>query len=255
MRFSLLLELARRDFSERYAGSVLGMLWALLLPLVMIFIYTVIFARVMGAKLPGIGSAYSYGIYLIAGTLPWNAFANTVSRCAGLFSDRKGIISKVPVSLASLPLYIVLAESVTFVLSLGIYVLFLSFSGIRLPGAIFWVPFILAVQQIFAYALGLLLATFSVFLRDLREVIGIVIQLWFWFTPIVYTPAILPERLKPLLLWNPAYLFVSAYQDIFFHGVVPNSLHLVSLTVLGHGLLLLALRVLRGLEKDVRDFL
>lgn len=71
MRRSLLLELARRDFSERYAGSVSGLLWALLLPLVMIFIYTVIFSRVMGAKLPGIGSTYSYGIYLIAGVVPW----------------------------------------------------------------------------------------------------------------------------------------------------------------------------------------
>ena len=255
MRFSLLLELARRDFSERYAGSVLGMLWALLLPLVMIFIYTVIFSRVMGAKLPGIGSTYSYGVYLIAGVVPWTAFANTVSRSCTAFVDKKHLISKISISLPSFPFYIVLSETFSFMITMVLYMIFLLVIGIPMTWSLLWAPAVFAVQQIFAYALGLLLATLTVFLRDLREIVGIVIQLWFWFTPIVYTANIIPDAFKSLLHLNPAYIFVGAFQNIFFHSVPPDFKSLIVLTILGHVLLLVGYLLFKKLERDVRDFL
>lgn len=255
MRFSLIVELVRRDFSERYAGSFLGATWNLISPAVMIFIYTVIFSRVMGAKMPGVNSTYSFGVYLMAGILPWNAFTNTLNRSAGVFLDKKNIISKMPVSLAALPLYVVLSECVTFAIGYGLYLLFLLGAGIGIPRFALLLPFILAVQQILAYAMGLLLATFSVFIRDVREITGIVTQLWFWFTPLVYMPSILPERMANLLWWNPAYLFTHAYQNIFFYGIPPSTRGLIALTVLGHVLLAGAFWTFRKLERDVRDFL
>jgi lipopolysaccharide transport system permease protein len=255
MRMNLIVELARRDFTERYSGSLLGAAWNLIMPAVMIFIYTVIFSRVMGAKMPGVNSTYSFGIYLIAGVLPWNAFVNTLNRASGVFIDKKNIISKMPVSLATLPLYIVLSECITLCIGFGIYIFLLYMLGVGLPRFALLLPFIVAVQQIFAYALGLLLATLSVFLRDLREVTAVVTQIWFWFTPIVYMPSILPPRFARFLSLNPAYFFTHAYQDIFFHGTAPNMKLLILLTLLGHGTLLLAIWTLRRLEKDVRDFI
>ena len=254
MRTNLIFELAKRDFTERYSGSLLGAAWNLIMPAVMIFIYTVIFSRVMGARMPGVSSTYSFGIYLIAGVLPWNAFANTLNRSAGVFIDKKHIISKMPVSLATLPLYVVLSECVTLCIGFAIYFVILYWIGIGLPRFALLLPFIVVVQQIFAYALGLFLATLSVFLRDLREVTNVVTQIWFWFTPIVYMPSILPPRFAGLLFLNPAYCFTHAYQDIFFHGVAPNAKLLIALTLLGHGALLFSLWTLRRLEKDVRDF-
>ena len=96
MNLSLLIELTKRDFTERYSGSVLGVFWTFLWPLVNIFVYIVIFSQVMGARLQGSSSTYSYGIYLVAGILPWTAFANTVSRSATVLVDKKHIISKIP---------------------------------------------------------------------------------------------------------------------------------------------------------------
>lgn len=255
MRLSLLLELARRDFSERYAGSVLGLLWALLLPLVMIFIYTVIFSRVMGAKLPGIGSTYSYGIYLIAGVVPWTAFANTVSRSCTAFVDKKHLISKISISLPSFPFYIVLSETFSFIITMVLYMIFLLFIGIPLTWSVAWAPAVFAVQQIFAYALGLILATLTVFIRDLREIVGIVIQIWFWFTPIVYSANIVPAAFRPFLDLNPAYIFVGSFQNIFFHSAPPDFRGLILLTLLGHVLLLSGYLLFKKLERDVRDFL
>ena len=256
MRSNLILELAKRDFTERYAGSVLGVFWAFIWPLVMIAIYTLVFSRVMGAKLPGISSVYSYSIYLISGLLPWTAFTNTVTRASTVFLDKRHLISKVSMPLPRLPLYVVISETMTFLVSILFYLLFIVIAGTPLSlKLILIVPFVYAVQQIFAFSLGFLFATLSVFLRDLRELISIIMQLWFWFTPIVYVKDIMPELAQKLLMLNPALYFIDAYHQIFFFDQLPNFGQLIVLTIIGHLLLLMAYTFFKKLEKEVRDFL
>jgi lipopolysaccharide transport system permease protein len=248
-----LIELTKRDFVERYSGSVLGVFWSFIWPLVSIFIYIVIFSQVMSARLPGI--SYNYGIYLAAGLLPWTAFANTVSRTSTIFVDKKHIISKVHVPLSSLPIYIVMSESLTFLITLSIFLVFLLAMHVPLDRALIFLPFVYLVQQIFAFSLGFLIAVFHTFLRDLKEFTGILLQIWFWFTPIVYVLDILPDYLKGYLVLNPAFLFVEAYHDIFVFARTPNFIHLMALTFLGHGIWMAAYFIFKKLEKDIRDFL
>jgi lipopolysaccharide transport system permease protein len=255
LNLSLLIELTKRDFTERYSGSVLGVFWTFIWPLVNIFVYTVIFSQVMGARLQGSSSTYSYGIYLMAGILPWTAFANTVSRSSTAFVDKKHIISKIRISLTSLPLYIVMSESITFLITLGIYIAFLLATGAPIRKTIVFVPAIYLVQQIFAYSLGFLISIFHVFVRDLKEATTILLQIWFWFTPIVYLYDILPAFAKKLVVYNPAFLFVKSYQDIFVLNQVPNFMHLLELTVFAHLLLLAGYFLFKKMEKDIRDFI
>lgn len=256
MNISLLIELTKRDFTERYSGSVLGVFWTFIWPLVNIFVYTVIFSQVMGARLQGTSSnTYSYGIYLIAGILPWTAFANTVSRSATIFVDKKTIISKIKVSLPSLPLYIVMSESITFLITLSIYMVFLVITGTPLRKTLIFLPVIYLVQQIFAFSLGFLISIFHVFIRDLKEITGIVLQIWFWFTPIVYVYDILPVLAKQLVVFNPAFLFIKSYQNIFVLDQVPDFIHLIQLTILSHVVLLAGYIIFKKLERDIRDFL
>ena len=169
MNLSLLIELTKRDFTERYSGSVLGVFWTFLWPLVYIFVYIVIFSQIMGARLQGSSSTYSYGIYLVAGILPWTAFANTVSRSATVLVDKKHIISKIRVNLTSLPLYVVMSESITFLITLTIYVLFLIVTNAPVHKTVFLLPAVYLVQQIFAFSLGFLISIFHVFVRDLKD--------------------------------------------------------------------------------------
>jgi len=251
----LLIELTKRDFTERYSGSVLGVFWAFIWPLVNIIVYTVIFSQVMGVRLQGSSSTYSYGIYLVAGILPWTAFVNTVSRSATIFVDKKAIISKIRVSLPSLPLYIVMSESITFLITLFIYIVFLVLTGTPLRKTIILLPAIYLVQQIFAFSLGFLISIFHVFIRDLKEITGIVLQIWFWFTPIVYVYDILPAVAKKLVHMNPAFLFIKSYQDIFVLNQVPDSVNLLKLSVIAHLLLLAGYVIFKKLERDIRDFL
>ena len=255
MTISLLLELTKRDFTEKYSGSILGVLWAFIGPLVNIFIYVVIFSQIMGARLPGISSTFSYGSYLAAGIVPWAAFSNTIIRSSAIFVEKKGLISKIRVSLPFLPVYIVLSETLIFIITITIYLIFLVLIGHQFHHSVIFIPFVFIVQQIFAYSLGFFIAIFQVFIRDLREVTNIAIQLWFWFTPIVYIFDILPDFAKKFFIYNPAYLFIKAYHDVFIYGQMPDFNNLIMVTIIGHALLILGYFSYKRLEKDIRDFI
>ena len=257
MNVGLIIELTRRDFVERYSGSVLGVFWSFIWPFFNVFIYVVVFSKILGARLPGMSSAtYGYSIYLVAGLLPWMAFSNTIMRASTVFVEKKFIISKVRVSLPSLPLNIVLSESITFLIAMIPYVAVVMFSGINLWRALLFAPLVYAIQQLLAYSLGLIIAMLNVFVRDIKEIVGVGLQVWFWFTPIIYTQDILPEQARILLTdFNPAYYFINAYQRLFTWGQYPDFKMLIAVTVLAHGLLLVAYLMFKKLERDIRDFL
>ncbi len=255
LRPGLILELTKRDFTERFAGSTLGGLWALIWPLVNLMVYMIIFSKIMGARLPGQSNVYAYGVYLTSGLLPWLAFSGTFGRSAGIFIEKKQIISKLQVSLPSLLLYVALAETVTFVISMSFFGIFLALSGWSLTRHLLLVPFVYLVQQVLAFGLGLLCASLVVFVRDLKEVVGVVLQLWFWFTPIVYVKDVVPAWLQKAMMLNPAYIFADAYQKVFAYRTVPDLGSLVVMTFVAHVLVAGAYAVFRALEKDIRDFL
>lgn len=255
MNFSLVIELTKRDFIERYSGSALGFAWSFIYPLINILIYMIIFGSLMGARMPGTTSVWGYGIYLIVGLIPWTAFANTVTRSSTVFLEKKHIISKIRVDLPTLPLFIVLSETITFCVTFVIFLCMLLITGYVFTPLLLLIPVIYLIQQIFAYALGFFLAMFIVFLRDLKEVVAIIFQVWFWFTPIVYVFDIVPTIAQQVLIWNPMLAVVSGYHDIFVYQRMPSFFYL-SLVLIGSiALIVLDLVIFRKLEKDIRDFI
>lgn len=252
---SLVWELTKRDFSERFAGSLLGAVWALIWPLVNLLIYIVIFGKMMGGRLPGASNVYAYSVYLTVGLVPWAAFAGAISRCSNVFLEKKHLISKINISLPSLLIYIILSETVTFIFSMVFFFIFLLLTDYQFNLNIFLVPFIYYLQQLLTFGIGLLAATLTVFIRDVKEIVGVVLQFWFWFTPIIYVRDILPEVIEKILVFNPAYILVESYQRIFVFNDDPSYRSLMALTLLTHVLVMISYLIFRSLEKDVRDFL
>ena len=255
MNFSLIIELAKRDFTERYSGSGLGFIWSFIYPLINILIYMIIFGSLMGARLPGMSSVWGYGIYLISGLVPWTAFANAVTRSSTVFLDKKNIISKIHVDLPTLPLFIVLSETITFCVTFVIFLLILLITGFVFAPLLLLIPVVYLIQQVFAYALGFFLAMFVVFLRDLKEVVSIGFQIWFWFTPIVYIFEILPPLAQQILIWNPMLPVISAYHDIFVYQTMPSFYYLAIVLIISIILIVLDYVIFKKLEKDIRDFI
>jgi len=213
-----------REFRSRYMGSLLGSLWAILNPLALITIYTVIFSQVMRAKLPGIDDTMAYGLFVCAGLLPWLYFVELLNRFPNIFLEQAALLKKVNFPRITLPVIALCSSTINFLIIFSLFLLFLLVTG-RFPGWIVvgYLP-LLFIQQLFVVGLGVLLASVNVFFRDIGQFVGVIIQFWFWFTPIVYAAAMLPENFQKLLPLNPMTAFVQAYQGIIVYGRWPDLL-------------------------------
>ena len=127
MNYSLILNLARQDFTDRYAGSIFGIFWAFLHPLALISIYLLVFSKIMGSRLPGVSNIENFSVYLVCGLLPWIAFSNTIVRTTSVFQDKKHIISKIKLNLSALPSYVAVSEIITLVISFLIFLVYFLF--------------------------------------------------------------------------------------------------------------------------------
>lgn len=259
MNFPLLLHFVRQDLVDRHAASALGALWTLLLPLSNILIFTLVFSQIMGARLETMGMEYlgrfGYSVYLVTGLLAWICFSSTIARITSVYHEKAGLITKVRMSLFSLPIYVVISETLVYLISMGFFVIFLLLIDFTWNISWLWLPFVFLIQQILAYGLGLLFAILSVFLRDIKEIVNVGIQFWFWLTPIVYVSTIIPENFRAILAVNPIYHTTKAYRDILILGKNPDLIALGSVAMLGVLLLLSGLYLGKYLERDIRDFL
>lgn len=246
---------ARQTLLDPYRGSVLGVAWLYLQPLVLILIYTLVFSRFMGARLSGVTTPYAYSLYLVPGVLLWTAFANTLGGMVGIYQAKAHIIRKIPVNLVLMPLYIPLTEAINFIVAMIIFGLFCVAIG-HTPGVAWLLLIPICISTILlAYAFGLILAALSPFLPDLRPMTGISLQLLFWLTPIVYVADILPPWVASLLDYHPIYWGIRQAQSIVLYGSLSMPVQWLAQALLAVVLLVLAARTVKSLEKEIRDLL
>jgi lipopolysaccharide transport system permease protein len=212
----------KREFASRYLGTQLGPIWPVIHPLALIAIYTIVFAQLMRPRMPGHESPFAYSIYLTAGFLTWGLFGDLLGRSVGIFVQNAALLKKVNVHKLALPIIASLSALINAGILLACFLAFLAVSG-NLPG---WpllaiVP-VLAITGFFAMGLGLFLATINVFYRDVDQATSVVLQFWFWLTPIVYLDSALPAFARGILAWNPMWPLVRAAQAIFLENRFPE---------------------------------
>ena len=211
-----------REFHGKYRESLLGAFWSIANPLTMIVIYTVIFGNLMGNTLPGhAGSRYAFSIYLCAGVITWNLFSEMLNRLNNVFLDNGNLIKKSNFPRVCLPVIVTISALINFGILMAIYAVFLLVTN-HWPGwsLLAFVP-LLALQILFAIGLGVFLGTLNVFFRDVGQFTGVVLQFWFWLTPVVYTWPSLPESARTVLQYNPMKPLIQGYQQIFLEQQFP----------------------------------
>jgi lipopolysaccharide transport system permease protein len=243
----------KREFQSKYRNSLLGAAWTVLNPLAMIVVYTVIFAQVMHNRLQGVDSPFAYSIYLCAGVLTWGLFSEITGRGQTVFLEHANLIKKLQFPRICLPIIVVLNALVNFGIIFTLFTLFLVLSG-NFPGWVFvaLLPVLLAMV-LFAIGLGMILGVLNVFFRDVGQFFAIVLQFWFWFTPIVYSVGILPPAVQHLLKFNPMAAVVMACQNILVYGRLPDWSSLVPVTVLGLACCTLGMRLFRKRAGEMVD--
>lgn len=243
------------ELISRFARSKLGGLWMIINPLAQVAIYALILSNVLAAKLPGIDNKYAYAIYLMAGLLAWTLFNETVSRCLTLFIEQGNLMKKMRFPRLALPAIVVGSSLVNngllFIAMLGVFLLL----GHHFSIAMLWLFPLTLILVGFSLGIGLVLGVMNVFLRDLGQVVPILLQMLFWFTPIVYPVDIIPEGFRHLLSFNPLYHFTSAYQDIIVYGRSPDFSGVAVISILTCLLLLLSLFLFRRANEEMVDVL
>ncbi len=219
---SFIFQSVRNELISRFSRSKLGGLWMIINPLSQVLIYTLILSHILAAKLPGIESQYAYAIYLMAGLLGWTLFNEIISRCLNTFIEHGNLIKKMSFPRVTLPAIAVgsclINNFFLFISMLGIFVLL----GHQFNMAMLWLIPLTLVVVVFSLGIGLILGVMNVFLRDIGQVTPIILQMLFWFTPIVYPVIIIPEAYRHWLNLNPMYPISNAYQQILVYGNSPQ---------------------------------
>jgi len=243
------------ELLRRFARSGLGAMWFILHPLAQAAIFAVVLSEVIAVKLPAVSGHAGYALYLTAGMAAWGLFSEISTRCTVVFIEYGAAMKKISFPRLCLPL-IVVGNALLHhcLLLIAIIVVFVPFGHV--PG-IAWSAIPLATLSItgFAAGLGLLLGVFNVFARDVGQVFGVVVQIWFWLTPIVYLPEVLPERLRWLAQVNPMAAPVAVYQQALLHNEFPHWQQFLLPALAALVVLAMALFIFRRASAEIVDAL
>ena len=243
----------KTELRSKFVRSSLGGLWMILNPLSQVLIFAFVLSAVLSAKLPGITNQYAYAIYLMAGTLGWSLFAEIVNRCLTLFIDNGNILKKLVFPRIALPLIVTGSALVNNVL---LFVAILVIFGVlgHLPSiALIWLPVLIVINIALALGIGLGLGVLNVFMRDIGQVVPVLMQFLFWFTPIVYMANIIPEQYREWLAFNPMIPIINGYQNILLYNKEPDWTGLGVITLIALSLLAFSLVLFRKASPEMVD--
>lgn len=251
-----ILSSIQSEFRTRFIRSRLGGLWMIVHPLAQAAIFALVLAEVMAAKLPGMANdKFAYAIYLLSGMLAWSLFSEVIVRCLTLFIDNGNLLKKIVFPRISLPLIVVGSALFSNLLLFFAIIVVFGLLG-HVPGAqMAWVPVLMLVTLALALGIGLILGVLNVFIRDVGQVVPVVLQLGFWFTPIVYTINLVPEALRPILHMNPMTSVVQNYQNTMLFNTTPDFAGLGWLVLITLVLLGVALSMFRRASAEMVDVL
>ena len=218
---SLIRSMVGRDILGRYRGSFGGMFWTVLNPLLLMITYFFVFGIVLRARFGNDPSRASFVLYFLAGMLPWLAFAEAAGRAPFVILEHRNFVKKLVFPLEILPVNLVLAGLVTEAFALGIFGVGLLAARGAVPLTVVWLPVLLIPQLLFTAGLSWFLAALGVYVRDLGQVNGFLLTLWFFLTPICYPMEALPREAMPVLQENPLFVLVAGYRAIFLERQPP----------------------------------
>lgn len=245
----------KTEFRSRFARSRLGGVWILIHPLALVLVYALILSQIMTAKLPGVASPYAYPIYILAGMVGWTLFSEILNRSLTIFIDNGNLLKKMSFPKLSLPLITIGSVLINFAFLFVMMFVVFGFLGHLPYHALQWVPLLIVLTVGLATGLGLFFGILNVFMRDIGQVMNIILQFWFWLTPVVYMVSIVPEKYHGLFMLNPLTGVIMGYQNVLLYDKAPNLSLLVYPTVFATIFLVLAIMLFRKANEEMADVL
>ena len=237
----------QKEIRGKYKGSFLGVLWSFLNPLLMVLVYALVFPYIMRMNVP------NYLVYLITGVIPWNFFTTCITTGCNCVWISGGIIKKVYFPREILPISVVVAGLINFLISCVIVLIFTVFGGIGISIQLLWLPLIAIIQSALSLGLLFVLSAINVYVRDIEYLVAFLLNLLFYATPILYTASMFPSKVRWILYLNPMSTIVDAYRSIFYYKVMPNLASLALVGILSFIILIIGYIIFRKLEKGFAE--
>ena len=248
-RYSFLMsQLISRDFKVKYKRSVLGVLWSILQPILMMTVMAIVFSQMFKFKVEGI----NYLVYLMTGIIMFNYFSDATNNAMVSVVYNFGLINKVYIPKYIFPIAKCLFSGINFVLTLipWFAIILLSYVGLgeytcHLNIWYILIPYIFVCLFLFSLGIGMILSCVSVFLRDMFYIYSIILTIWNYLTPVFYSIEILPVKLQTIFKFNPLYLYITGVRSIVLAGQRPSLIQLGSMALVSLATLLIGLVVFR----------
>ncbi|GAB4297332.1 MAG: ABC transporter permease [Myxococcota bacterium] len=217
----LLYAFIASDLKEKYAGSLVGVYWSVINPLIMIVIYTFVFSVVLKVEFHGNRSPLDFALYLICGMLPWFAIQESVNRSAGILEENASLVKKVNFPASLLPTHIVIGNMFTMLITLVLFIAFVALRMDTFSSKLVFLPFVIICQLILTLGLSLTVASLNVIFPDTKPLVQNFMLLWMFITPIFYPSAVFPKEFGFLLAINPLAHLVDLYREVIMKNNLP----------------------------------
>ena len=214
--YDLLIALLLRDIKIKYKRSILGFAWSILNPLLMMIVMSIVFSTIFKTDIK------NFPIYLITGQVIFSFFSEATNTAMTSIISNGGLIKKVYIPKDIFALSKVMFSFTNMLFSLVAVVIVAIATKLPITPAILLFPLPLIYVFIFSLGVGLLLASYAVFFRDLLHLYGILLLIWTYLTPIFYPITILPENVKKIIMFNPMFVYIDNFREIILYGKVPS---------------------------------
>ncbi len=238
----LVFNLVGRNLKVKYRRSALGLLWTLAHPLSMTAIYFFVFKVILKVQIP------HYLVFMLSGILSWNFFASSVSEGLESLVGNMGILTKIPVPVQVFPFSGTVTNLVTWLLSFPILIGAGLISGAYPGWAMISLPYFIVALFVIAYSLSVVLGIAFVYFRDLRHILSLILQAWFYGTPVIYNAEMIPVQYRWILFMNPVGHIFTAIHGIFVENRFPSVIELLMSGVWSTFMLLAALMIYKRLS-------
>lgn len=242
------MSLAVKDLKVRYKSPILGFLWAILVPILMAIIFVVIFSGMFKISIE------NYPVFLLCGLFPWNFFQLSIGTGTTSIVDNGGLLKKVYFPRQVIPISIVAANLVNFILSLILLLIIVLVFRLKLGMPLLLLPIVVVVQVILTTGVLLIFSSLHAYYRDVRYIVEVLLVCWFYLTPIFYDiTGIIPERYIEIYMLNPMAGIVIIYRDILLYKTFPGASLFLKTFLISVFFLIIGILVFKRYERNFAD--
>lgn len=247
----LLLSQILREIKIRYKQTIFGMLWAILQPLALMFVFSIIFSKF--AQIPSEGIPYP--IFSYCALLPWTFFASSLSFAIPSLVNNSILVTKVYFPKEILPISSVIVSFFDFCIACVIFFIMMFFYNTGFSLIIIFILPVLLIQILFTLSISLIASAINIYYRDVRYALPLVIQIWMYACPIIYPVSIVPEKFKTIYMLNPMAPIIDAYRTVLLKKTLPDFYYLSIAAIVSVVLFFVSYGYFKKLEVSFADII